>query len=277
MRAHRLNKTNRTEFFERGFTRLEGAVPRQRTDAMVQTLWTCLEERHGARPNDPSSWTPGGVRGIGDINKAPEFAPFGSPAVDGAIDQLLGRGNWRLPRGWGQVLVTFPAPSWSWNSLFQGQVDVKHIAWHTDYPYDDATEALSGVQVFCLLADVDAGGGGTLVIEGSHRVVQSFVHSADAYTLAKMSRARKALLASDPWLETASRAISLPRPESWLAEQCGVVNGVDVAVRELTGSAGDVYLTHPWLLHAPSPNCNDAPRMMCTQRIKRETPSLPPS
>ena len=89
MRAHRLSKTNRTEFFERGFTRLAGAVPRQRTDAMVQTLWTCLEERHDARPNDPSSWTPGGVRGIGDINKAPGVCPLRisrrlMAAIDGA-------------------------------------------------------------------------------------------------------------------------------------------------------------------------------------------------
>ena len=248
-------------------TRCDGALPHDVADAMVARIWRVLEERHGMRSDDPGTWVAGGVRGIGDVNQEPEFRPFGSPPIENALDVLLGKGTWRRPSGWGQVLVTFPARRWSWNSLFQNQVDVTEISWHTDFPYDVAPDQLSGVQVFCLLVDLDPGGGATLVIEGSHRVVRNFVRKAEPATLSTMKRARKALLKSDPWFARVTRAESLDRPEDWIASRGGTVGGVPVAIKELVGKAGDVYLTHPWLLHSISPNCNATPRMMCTQRI----------
>ncbi len=219
--------------------------------------------------NDSTTWIAGGVRGIGDLNKEPAFRPFGTPEIESVIDDLLGKGDWQEPSSWGQILATFPSDEWSWNSLFQGQVEVSTITWHTDYPYDTPHNELSGVQIFGLLADLEPGGGGTLVIEGSHRVIQEFVLGQSQETLQKMKRARLALLGSHPWFRTVSKAVSQPRPEAWMAEQRAMINGIPVAVAELTGSACDVYFTHPWLLHAASPNCNATPRLMCTQRIRR--------
>ena len=37
---------------------------------------------------------------------------------------------------------------------------------------------------------------------------------------------------------------------------------------ELTGEPGDVWLMHPWMLHAPSANCSARPRMVLTERIR---------
>ena len=262
-----LTQPQRAAFFASGFTRVEGALPGALVARMVDRIWEVLQERKGIRRGDATTWIEGGVRGIGDLNRAPAFRPFGSPTVTSVIDDVLGRGAWQQPSSWGQILVTFPAARWSWNSLFQGQVDVSAIPWHTDYPYDTPPDRLAGVQVFSLLADLETGGGGTLVIAGSHRVIRRFVRHQPPETLQKMKRARRALMESDPWLRSVSKAVSQPRPEPWLAAQRGVVRGIPVAVAELTGKAGDAYLTHPWLLHAMSPNCNAVPRMMCTQRI----------
>ena len=225
------------------------------------------------RREDSATWIEGGVRGIGDLNREPVFQPFGSPRITAVVDELLGSEGWRPPSSWGQILATFPAEEWSWNSLFQGQIEVSTINWHTDYPYDTPADELSGVQVFCLLGDVELGGGGTLVIEGSHRVVRSFVARQPPEVLAKMKRARVALMGGDPFFRKVAKAVSGPRPEPWMDEQRAEIEGIPVAVAELTGEAGDVYFTHPWLLHAASPNCNSTPRLMVTQRIKKRAES----
>ena len=92
-------------------------------------------------------------------------------------DDLLGSGNWKWLSIWGQILATFPADEWCWNSLFQGQVQVKKILCHADHSYDTPLGELADVQIFGLLAELEPGGGGTLVIEGSHRVISGFVQS----------------------------------------------------------------------------------------------------
>ncbi len=262
-----LTHQQREEFFERGFTRVSGAISRDVTTTMVSRIWKTLAERHGIRRSDSATWIEGGVRGIGDLNREPEFQPFGTAQIESIINQLLGKDNWKRPSSWGQILVTFPAAEWSWDSLFQGQVQLTKITWHTDYPYDTPPDELSGIQTFGLLADLERGGGATMVIEGSHRVIQDFVRAQSPQTLSKMKRARLALMASHPWFQSVSKAVSSARPESWLDSQKAVINDIPLAVSELTGKAGDVYFTHPWLLHAISPNCNSTPRMMCTQRI----------
>ncbi|MFQ5739853.1 MAG: phytanoyl-CoA dioxygenase family protein [Acidobacteriota bacterium] len=266
-----LSEQQREEFFERGLTCLPGALPPQLAEGMVSRIWQALEESQGLQRDDPNTWIEGGVRGIGHLNREPEFRPFGSPRIRSALDNLLGKDNWRQPSSWGQILVTFPAKSWSWNSLFQGQVKLSRIPWHTDFSYDTPPHEIWGAQVFCLLADLEPGGGGTLAIEGSHHLIRKFVVQASRETLQKMKRARQAFLKSHPWLQQVSRAVSGPRPEAWMARQRAVIDDIPVRVVELTGQAGDVYLTHPWLLHAPSPNCNARPRLMCTQRIRKHS------
>ena len=45
------------------------------------------------------------------------------------------------------------------------------------------------------------------------------------------------------------------------------LDGLPVRVVELTGRAGDVYVTHPWILHSIAPNASDTPRMMRSRFI----------
>ena len=263
------SQQKRMEFFENGFMQVRNALPEEAVTKMAARIWEAIEERHNIYQNNPDSWIEGSIRGIGDLNREAIFRPFGSPAIFSIIDDLLGKNQWKPPPSWGQILATFPAKEWSWNSLLQNAVEISTIMWHTDYPYNTVPGELPGVQIFCLLADIESGGGGTLIIKRSHRVIENFVRKQTPETLQKMKRARLALLDSHPWFQSVSKAISLPRPETWIAEQKAIIDGVNVSVVELTGKAGDVYFTHPWLLHAPSPNCNTTPRLMCTQRIHK--------
>ena len=263
----------RKEFFDRGFTKIPQVFCRDDADKMVSRFWDFMERHQNVRLNQPNTWTEGQVYGISDLKRSPEFERIGSTMMLSIVDDLLGKGNWRRPTTWGQVLATFPAANrkWSWNSIFQGQVDVQTITWHTDYEYTIHSDMLAGVQVFSILAKLESGGGGTLVVDGSHRVVKNFVRDRSPESLKNMKKTRVALMASDAWLEAILQSPSVARPEDWLATQKTTISGVPVSVTELTGEPGDVYFCHPWLIHAGSPNCNAMPRLMCTQRLRANT------
>ncbi len=269
-----LTEQQRKEFFDRGFTRVSNAFSQEAAAAMVARFWSFLEEKQGVRRDEPATWVEGLVFGISDLKHEPEFQQIGSTVTVSVLDDLLGKDNWQRPSTWGQILATFPATdrTWSWNSLFQGSVDVPTVQWHTDYEYTMPPDEIAGVQVFALLANLESGGGGTLVIEGSPRVIRNFIRDQPSTMLQKKrKRVRLALMDSDPWFQSISEPTSLARPEDWMAEQRTVIDGHPVAVTQITGKAGDVVFCHPWLLHSISPNCNETPRLMCTQRIRKLT------
>ncbi len=139
--------------------------------------------------------------------------------------------------------------------------------WHADFAFDTPVDQISGLLVLSFISNVPAGSGGTNIVSGSHQLIQQFIKRQPKKILEKMKRFRKAFLASDPWLEE----LTSDRDESdrikRFMETEHVISGVPVRVVELTGTAGDVVITHPWLLHCPAPHCGNQPRMMCVQRI----------
>lgn len=269
-----LSPQQRDEFFALGFTRVSAAFTNQQSNALVDEFWNFLESHHRFRRDDPTTWTEGIVMKISELKRKAAFVDFDPAIVESVLDQLLEPMNWIRPASW-HILATFPSAdrAWSWDSLFQRQIEVKTVQWHTDYEYEMPAGRLSGVQIFALLADHEPGGGATMVMEGSPRVIETFAQQQPADVLQKMSRARTTLMQSHPFFETASQAVTTQTSEEWINQQRGEVEGASLVVRELTGKAGDVFFCHPWLLHAPSPNANDTPRLMCTQRIHRRVQS----
>ena len=259
------------EYFRRGYTCIRGAFSPDDAVLMVDRFWSYVEEKLSIVRRDQSTWTEGIVTGIADLKLASEFQKIGSDAVTQSISELLESDDWKRPRTWGQILATFPSRDgdWNWDSLLQRKMIATQIQWHTDYPFEASPSALAGVQVFAILSDLDTGGGGTLVIDGSPKLVEQFVRSRDSQSLANMKKTRTALMASNDWFVEVSKAVSLPQPDEWMVSFDETIDGVPVSVRDLTGQGGDVFLCHPWLLHASSPNCQSTPRLMCTQRIYR--------
>jgi len=263
---------------ERGWARLTGAFTAEQADAMGARLWEALEERHGVCRGDRATWSLAQPTGLQDLREEPVFAPIGGPRLVAALDGLLGAGRWRRPRHWGQFLASFP---------MEGGEPPAEI-WHTDYGFeshgqdavgDGAASApfpWSGLQVFTCLSDAPRRSGATLAVEGSHRVVGDFVASLPERERAPMRRVRLALMESDPWLRGLAGRAGAPPAGAARAERAhdrgGEVAGRPVRVVELGGSAGDVVLAHPWLLHASASNATESPRFACVQRVRCDAP-----
>ena len=268
---------------ERGWARLAGAFTADQAEAMRARLWEALEERHGVRRSDPSTWVLAQPTGLQDVREESVFAPIGGARLTGALDGLLGAGRWRRPRHWGQFLAAFPKEGW----------ELPAAIWHTDYDFESYAQdsvddgsptppfCWSGLQVFTCLSDAPARSGATLAVEGSHRVVGDFVSTLPEPERRPMRRVRLALMDSDPWLrglagrgEAANSGAASSgggRLERFMGPG-GSIGGRPVRVVELTGRAGDVVLAHPWLLHASASNATQSPRFACVQRVRCDAP-----
>ena len=248
------------EFDQKGFTCLPGAFSAVEASEMEDVLWEALNRLYGADRADSSTWQIDHVSGLQSLKTHPAFDAIGSPAVEKAIDELLGKDCWQKPVQWGQFLVNFPKDdNWS-----------VPAGWHTDFDFTVPSGVLQGVLVFAFLADVHAQGGGTAILRSSHRLMQQFLEQQPSKFRAKMKTVRKAFMESDPWLnDLGSETDRSDRIQQFMKSPHEIGN-ISLQVEELTGQAGDVVLGHPWLLHAAAPNCGNYPRFMRVQRVRRK-------
>ena len=90
------------------------------------------------------------------------FGPLAdNPAVTGALDAIFGAGGWRRPRPGAQILFSLPEPG-PW---------VMPVGWHMDCGFEQATWPAPAVKLFGFAGAVGPGGGGTMVLAGTHRLV----------------------------------------------------------------------------------------------------------
>lgn len=220
--------------FERdGFVPVRGAVPRTVVDACVDVIWRRLADQGTAR-DDPSTWTSPVVR-----LDCPEEGPDGRPFVEAgtagplwqAYDQLLGPDTWWKRQGVGGTIpVRFPHPA-----------DPDDTGWHVESSFPVGTQWRTNVRsrdrgllALFLLTDVGPDDAPTRVRVGSH-------HDA----------ARVLAAGGDDGFDG---DVLSPRVDEASAHR-------PVAIA--TGSAGDVYLCHPFLVHAASwPHQGAVPRII---------------
>jgi hypothetical protein len=251
-----LTPPQRDEFDRWGLVRLPGAVPVDTVAEMRDRFWAFLLAEHGIDRDRAETWTTERPRRLQALRRSGAFAPMASDGVRAALDDLLGAGGWRPPAAWGLPLVTFPATSGS-DTNTDPAWRVPTTGWHVDSygPEHD----LPGVTVFAFLDAVAPRGGGTVVLAGSHLLVNHHIATTGVWRPADV---KAALAAAHPWLR-----------EVWdgrrHADDEAVLDGVPAAVRELTGEPGDVVLMHPRTLHAPAPNTASGPRMMLVEIIQR--------
>jgi hypothetical protein len=238
------------EFERDGIVKIPGTFGADDAARMRDVLWSELASVHGMERDDRSSWTTLRPTKLKATKTDPAADAILGPPLRSALDDLLGQGAWGEPANQGQVLVTMPMPgTWS----------VPHLQWHTDIGFDLPVDELVAVKVWALMGDIGPGGGGTPQVAGSHRVIARHLGTTSERDFTTV---RDQVLRSHPWfdsLTTADRSTQLMTESE--------VDGIPVRVVELTGSAGDVYLTHPWLLHSIAPNTSDAPRMMRSRVI----------
>jgi hypothetical protein len=211
-------------FVRDGYLHLPGAFPRDVADAGRALLW----QRSGARPDERASWTRPVVRldGYGD---EPFRAAANTPGLHAAFDALAGAGRWIPRTGLGTFPLRFPHPD-----------DPGDDGWHVEGsfagPSGYRTNLVSrgrALLMLFLFSDVGPEDAPTRIRVGSHLDVPPLLAPAGEEGLDFMALARVAVPASEH------------RPVAYA-----------------TGAAGDVYLCHPFLVHAAQPHTGRVPRFM---------------
>jgi hypothetical protein len=112
---------------------------------------------------------------------------------------------------------------------------------------------------------VRPGGGGTLIVDGSHGLIESYYASLSPTDLARPHKfQRQELLRRDPWLEALTGQTEEPvedRVEAFM-ERTTDLRGVPCRVVELCGEPGDAGFCDLGMLHCVAPNASEQPRFM---------------
>lgn len=261
------------QFVAKGYVQIRGALPREAALEAQQFLWGKVEEAAGISRNDPATWKEPMVN-LREVYRSDAFDRCNTATFADAIDDLVGEGRVRrrfvhgenaseaLP-GWGWWPVNFsygadepwvvPTTGWHWDGI--------HFRHYVDAPDQ-------GLLCLCLFSDIGPRGGGTLVVEGSHRPVARYLSrypdGVDIY------EGIRDFVGEHPYFaELVGRTGSELGPDARnakLMEQAYVdEDGTELRVIETTGEAGDIILCHPFLMHAASPNHSGKTRFMCNR------------
>jgi len=219
------------EFIEDGFVRLEAAFPRSVADDCVRLLW----EKIGCWADLRSTWTRSVIRHP-SLDAAPFTEAVNTPRLHGSFNQLVGLGRWRARREPGLFVIRFPSAE-----------DPGDAGWHIDGSFDVGGQWWVNLRsrgrallMLFLFTDVGPDDAPTRIYIGSHIDVPPVL---------------------EPFGEAGTHFENI---EAALPH----VQKRRIAVA--TGKAGDVYLCHPFLVHAASwPHRGLNPRFI-------SQPELPP-
>jgi len=255
-----LTQHQREQFLTTGVVHLTGVIPRSAAEAMANRLWETLASQHGLIRDCPETWTkerPAQFRGL---RHSGAFAGMASPGLTALLNDLFGEGGWTAPAHWGQPLVTFPTGRGAWS--------VPHAAWHLDIPPGQVLEPWPDyIRIFTFLASLEPGGGGTVYVSGSHRVVMQLMAEAPRRDRIRSAMISGGLRLESPWIAALCSLDDDPGRTARLMQTGAKVRGVDLRVGEMTGQPGDVVLMHPATLHSLAPNCRTTPRLMLAESV----------
>jgi hypothetical protein len=195
------------------------------------------------------------------LNRSPIFQPMvDNDAVRAALDEIFGaEKGWRRPRPGAQILFSEPEPG-PW---------VLPDSWHIDAGFEQPTWPVPAVKLFAFIGEVGPFGGGTMVLTGTHRLVDRYRQGLPGPVGAGRENWRR-FMRHDPWLARLLDGAELPDHGRSLVGEAAEIDGVPVEVVELTGSPGDVVLTHLHVFHARSPNVSPATRLMLGKEVSRD-------
>jgi hypothetical protein len=224
-------------FFKDGFIRVAGAIAPDIVRECVREIGEELKAR-SVDLEDPTTWTKPVVRI--PCPEGPPFAAAGtSPALARTYDELLGPGQWVRREGvGGTVPVRFPSTD-----------DPGDAGWHIDGSYEvdgryfaNVRSRHRGLLALFLFSDVGPDDAPTEVIVGSHLDVPPL--------LAPFGEGGAAF-------DTASLpASTFERPRVFA-----------------TGTAGDVFLCHPFIVHrATWPHRGKRPRILAQPEVAHREP-----
>ena len=279
-----IDEAVRRRFAERGIVRISGLVPkssvilnRNRVYAILEDAGAWRDERWALPATQGDEEAPGRFdwlastrslpkRRLRDCAKSKAFQAMFAPAALGAARQLGG-----------DRLIAKAAASGAAQALSRPQLlftapgahhwFVPNTIWHVDVPRLGAAGP-PGLQLFILLDDIAPGGGATLVVAGSHRLLNDRVRrSKDIKRALKRRPYFQFLMGPRPQPQRPCDTAQANADSARLLHQPGQDGDVSLQVVELTGEAGDLYITDLRLLHTIAPNTSSRPRLMATKRL----------
>jgi hypothetical protein len=219
-------------FVRDGYVAVRGAVDAQTVAACRELIWESMA-RQGVRRNDPATWPP--LVEITDLGAGPFAAAGMCPALTAAYDELIGPGRWSPPVDVGNaVAVRFPSG------------DRANAGYHIEGSYPgpggqrwwvNVRSRARGLLALFLFTDVGPEDAPTRLMCGSHLAVPEFLA---------------------PYGEEGTDADA----EFWRP------SALCLPVAHATGSAGDVFLCHPFIVHtATCPHRGTTPRMIAQPAV----------
>lgn len=276
-----LTKDQIEQFMDKGWVRITGAIPRETALQAQQEIWRILYDKFKIT-NDSSTWASPFYQ-LSENYRHGVFAECSTPKLMGAIRELLGQD--RLDEGYEKDGIPFGWWPINLNLGYGEPWDVPVGGWHWDglhfRHYLNSPE--QGLLMIVLFSDIDKGGGGTLLAEGTHKLVAKFlaqypegIEYKDAIPI--MNR-------SNPWLSELTGSFGQitddDRKSIYLTDQIRATEsdsgrikkfmeqeyvdeaGIRLKVVESVGEAGDVLLCHPFIYHTGSQNHSGNGRIMC--------------
>ncbi|QHW33840.1 hypothetical protein GZH47_25610 [Paenibacillus rhizovicinus] len=261
------------EFIVKGYVQIKGAFSREHALEAQSFLWDRLAEKAGVLREDPSTWREPMIN-FRENYRHPAFDACNSASFADAIEDLTGadRTIHRFVAG-----ETDPdrLPGWGWwpINFFVGRDDpwaVPTTGWHWDgihfKHFVDSPE--QGLLCLCLFSDIGPRGGGTLVVEGSHRPVARYL--AKNPEGMELGDGIRGFFSEHPYFAKLAGRTGEPqtaeeRNAAFMDSAYADEDGTQLRVVETTGEAGDVILCHPFLIHAASQNHSGNVRFMCNR------------
>ncbi|MGL5911229.1 MAG: phytanoyl-CoA dioxygenase family protein, partial [Phycicoccus sp.] len=235
--------TERAQRFIRdGFVVLRGAVPRPVAQACADLLW----QEIGYDRHDPSTWSEP-VRWVPWMEGEPFAAAASAPALAQALDALVGPGRWVPREEVGSFALRFPHPEepddagWHIDAGFLPdgrEPQAETFGGYTDWRVNVSSKGRAALLLF-LFSEVGEHDAPTRVRVGSHLDVPAVLapYGEEGVTTVDVDEVSR------------SRPVALA-----------------------TGSPGDVYLCHPFLVHAAQPHHGTRPRFMSQPGIEPAVP-----
>ena len=241
-----LSTDQRKTFAEEGLLTLRGGLPEDVWKPLADRVQSALMNAGLGDPDVPDVELKHRRKRATRALK-PHLHAVYTDELDGCASQLMAGDA--VGRHTALLLMTLPGQS-PMGPVAQWSIPRK--VWHTDAPRVSGP-GVPGVIALGFLGHVLTGGGGTLFVAGSHRLL-------DAPGRELRSKAFRRALRKKPYFNVLLGEDSAERAR-YLA-QAHRVDGVDLRVVELTGEPGDVVLADARLLHAPAPNAQSTPRVM---------------
>ncbi|WP_036497459.1 phytanoyl-CoA dioxygenase family protein [Nocardia aobensis] len=227
-------------FVAEGFVRVEGAFSESTAAEAREILWRAT----GCDPADSGTWTRPVVRLPGFAD--PPFARAArSPLLAQACDRLVGAGRWVPYQGLGTFPIRFPSEQppgddgWHIDASFPGEDPQEYLRWRIN-----VRSKGRGLLMLFLFSDVGPDDAPTRIRVGSHLPIAKVLEPYGAAGVAM----------------------------SDLVEDFAATEGLpEVAA---TGRAGDVYLCHPFLVHAAQAHRGRNPKFMAQPPLRLREPCV---